>query len=183
MITIGIDIDDVIVQTNKKALEIIDREKLPKVDYYEKLPNLNDFISKYFEEIVKKAELFSNCKETIDELKIIGYRIVFISSRAYQKGADTEEDTINYLKDKKIFYDKVLLRKSNKLDACIQEKVDYFIDDKEKVLDTLNKVNIKCIKMTSIEKNTSKYHIVKSWKDILNYFLKKNAIFEIKEMI
>ena len=41
MITIGIDIDDTIVQTNKNALEIIEREGYEDVDYYEKLSNLS----------------------------------------------------------------------------------------------------------------------------------------------
>lgn len=30
--------------------------------------------------------------------KGMGYKIVFVTSRAYQEGADTPEDTINYLK-------------------------------------------------------------------------------------
>ena len=34
MVTIGIDIDDTLVQTNKKALEIIEREDYEAVDYY-----------------------------------------------------------------------------------------------------------------------------------------------------
>lgn len=170
MRTIGIDIDDTLVKTNEKALEIIKREEYHQVEYYEKLPNLSEFINKHFIEIVKTASLFDKSKETIERLKELGYRIVLISSRAFQPGADTEEDTINYLNEKGIPYDKILLRRPNKVDACTQENVDYFIDDKEHTLDTLNEIGVKCIKMQSIDKNPSKYHAVTTWEEILAYF-------------
>lgn len=170
MVTIGIDIDDTIVQTNKRALEIIEREGYEKVDYYEKLPDLSKFINDHFIELVETSPLFDGSKETIQELKQLGFRIVLISSRAYQEGADTEEDTINYLKEKGIIYDAILLRRPNKVEACRQEQVDYFIDDKEKTLDTLSEIGINCIKIQSIDKNPSKYHSVNTWDEILNYF-------------
>lgn len=170
MITIGIDIDDTMVQTNKRALEIIKREGFENVDYYEKLPNLSGFINDHFVELVKTAPLFEKSKEVIEELRQMGFRIVLISSRAYQEGADTEEDTVNYLKENGIIYDAILLRRPNKVEACIQEKVDYFIDDKEKTLDTLAEIGIECIKMQSIDKNPSKYNMVNTWDEILLFF-------------
>lgn len=170
MLTIGIDIDDTIVQTNKKALEIIEREGYASVDYYEELPNLSEFINKCFVEIVQSALLFEGSKETIQALQNMGFRIVLISSRAFQEGADTEEDTINYLKNNNIQYDKIILKRPNKVEACLQEHVDYFIDDKEKTLDTLKEAGIKCIKMQSIDKQPSKHCMVNNWTEILNFF-------------
>ena len=170
MVTIGIDIDDTLVQTNKKALEIIKREGYESVDYYEKLPNLSEFINKHFVEIAQSSSLFEGSKETIQALKDMGFRIVFISSRAFQEGADTEEDTINYLKNNDIEYDKIILKSPNKAEVCLEEHVEYFIDDKEKTLDTLNEVGIKCIKMKSIDKSPSKYFSVNNWKEILDFF-------------
>ena len=76
----------------------------------------------------------------------MGFRIVLISSRAFQEGADTEEDTISYLSANGIVYDAILLRRPNKVEACLQEKIDYFIDDKEMTLDTLNEVGVQCKK-------------------------------------
>lgn len=62
--TIGIDIDDTLVHTNKKALEIIKTEKLAEdITYYEQLDNLSDFIHKYFVEIVYTSELFEGLKK------------------------------------------------------------------------------------------------------------------------
>ena len=170
MKTIGIDIDDTLVKTNEKAIKIIKREGYKLVDYYEKVDNLSEFINKHFIEIVKTASLFENAKETIERLKDLGYRIVLISARAFQPDAYTEEDTINYLKENNVLYDEILLRRPNKIEACKQENVDYFIDDKEKTLDTLNEVGIQCIKMQSIDKSTSKYVSVNSWDEILEYF-------------
>ena len=172
MKTIGIDIDDTLVKTNEKAIEIIKREGYKLVDYYEKVDNLSEFINKHFIEIVKTASLFENAKETIERLKDLGYRIVLISARAFQPGADTEEDTINYLKENNVLYDEILLRRPNKVEACKQENVDYFIDDKEKTLDTLNEIGITCIKIKSIDKNPSKYYSVNTWEDIYKYFEK-----------
>ena len=83
MKTIGIDIDDTLVKTNEKAIEIIKREGYKLVDYYEKVDNLSEFINKHFIEIVKTASLFENAKETIERLKDLGYRIVLISARAF----------------------------------------------------------------------------------------------------
>jgi len=171
MVTIGIDIDDTLVQTNKKALEIIEREGYESVDYYEKLPNLSEFINKHFVEIVQTSLLFEGSKEVIQTLKDMGFRIVLISSRAFQEGADTEEDTINYLNNNDIKYDKVILKRPNKVDACLEEHVEYFIDDKEKTLDTLNEFGINCIKMQSIDKSPSKYISVNNWNEILNFFV------------
>ena len=48
MKTIGIDIDDTLVKTNEKAIEIIKREGYKLVDYYEKVDNLSEFINKHF---------------------------------------------------------------------------------------------------------------------------------------
>ena len=172
MITIGIDIDDTLVQTNRRALEIIKREGYPQVDYYEHLPELSKFINNHFVELVETALLFEGSRETIQQLKEMDFRIVLISSRAYQEGADTEEDTINYLKENGIIYDSILLRRPNKVEACIKEKIDYFIDDKEKTLDTLNEIGVTCIKFKSIDKNPSKYYAVNTWKDIYKYFEK-----------
>jgi len=171
MVTIGIDIDDTLVQTNKKALEIIEREGYESVDYYEKLPNLSEFINKHFVEIVQTSLLFEGSKEVIQTLKDMGFRIVLISSRAFQEGADTEEDIINYLNNNDIKYDKVILKRPNKVDACLEEHVEYFIDDKEKTLDTLNEFGINCIKMQSIDKSPSKYISVNNWNEILNFFV------------
>lgn len=170
MVTIGIDIDDTLVKTNEKALEIIEREGYESVDYYENIFDLSGFISKHFLEIVESANLFEGSKTVIKELRNKGYKIILISARAFQSGADTESDTICYLKKHGIEYDSILLRKPNKVEACLQESVDYFIDDKEKPLDALTAVGVKCIKMQSVDKRPTKYFAVNNWYEILNYF-------------
>ena len=65
---------------------------------------------------------------------------------------------------------KIILKSPNKVEACLEEHVEYFIDDKEKTLDTLNEVGIKCIKIKSIDKSPSKYFSVNNWKEILDFF-------------
>lgn len=165
--TFGFDIDDTFVNTNKKALEIIEREKLDEgITYYEQLNNLDDFISNHFKEIAKTAELFQGAKEVINWLYTNGHRIIFITSRATQGKADTEEDTIEYLDKNNIKYHAIYLKKHDKLDVCLKEKIDVFIDDKESILIPLSRAGITCLKMTSIDKTTSKFITVNNWGEI-----------------
>ena len=164
---IGIDIDDTSVQTNKKALEIIKREHISdSVTYYEQLDDLSGFIHSYFKEIVLTAELFDGVKETIKKLRDEGNTIIIVTSRAFQRGADTEEDTIGYLRDQNVEYDKIYLRAPDKLDICLKESVDLFIDDKEKTLIPLSEAGIRCIKFMSHETGESQFETVNNWHDI-----------------
>lgn len=172
---IGVDIDDTFVKTNKRALQIIKRENITEnVDYYEQLSDLSGFIHSYFKEIVHTAELFEGAKEVLQLLRNAGNKIIFITSRAYQSGADTEEDTIEYLRQKGVEYDAIYLRTPDKLDICLKEHIDIFIDDKEKTLKPLNDAGIRCIKMTSHENSKSEFETVSNWYEILKLILSKN---------
>lgn len=172
---IGVDIDDTFVKTNKRALQIIKRENITEnVDYYEQLSDLSGFIHSYFKEIVHTAELFEGAKEVLQLLRNDGNKIIFITSRAYQSGADTEEDTIEYLRQKGVEYDAIYLRTPDKLDICLKEHIDIFIDDKEKTLKPLNDAGIRCIKMTSHENSKSEFETVSNWYEILKLILSKN---------
>ena len=171
---IGIDIDDTLVQTNKRALELIKRDNLePDISYYEELSDMSSFIHNYFKEIVQTAELFEDAREVVNALHSQGNRIVFVTSRAHQGDADTEEDTIDYLKEKGVNYDLIYLKTPDKLDVCLKENVDIFIDDKEKTLIPLSEAGIRCIKMTSHEKGTSQFETVQSWEEIGKLLLKR----------
>lgn len=173
--TIGIDIDDTFVQTNKKALELIARDRLASgITYYENINDLSDFIHNYFKEIVQSAELFENAKEVLERLRADGHKIVFISSRAYQAGADTEEDTYEYLEKNDISYDAIYLRTPDKLEICLKENIDIFIDDKEKTLQPLSDRGIRCIKMLSHENKSNQFENVVSWNQIEELLLKRN---------
>ena len=172
---IGVDIDDTFVQTNKRALEIIKRENIiENVDYYEQLSDLSGFIHNYFKEIVHTAEIFEGAKEVLEWIRNDGNKIIFISSRAYQSGADTEEDTLEYLKHNGVEYDAIYLRTPDKLDICLKEHIDIFIDDKEKTLKPLNDAGIRCIKMTSHENGESEFETVSNWYEISKLILSLN---------
>ena len=107
---------------------IIKAEKLADdITYYEQLENLSDFIHKYFVEIVYTSELYDGAKEVLEWIHSNGHKIIFVTSRAYQSGADTEEDTIKYLKDNHIQYYNIYLRTPDKLDVCLKEKI-YFLN-------------------------------------------------------
>lgn len=164
--TIGIDIDDTITKTNEKALEIIKRENYEKVTFWEELNDILGFIHKHYKEIVKTVELYEDAREVLELIHKKGHKIIFITQRTYQKGADTEEDTINYLKKNNIPYDKIYFAKRNKLETCLKENVDVFIDDKENTLKPINEAGIKCIKMRSHEYNKSQFETIDNWKQI-----------------
>ena len=164
---IGIDIDDTLVKTNEKALEIIERECIPgNVDYYEQLDDVSGFIRNHFKEIVQTAKLYDGAKEVITNLHGQGYQIVFVTARATLSGADTEQDTIDYLEKNGIPYDAIYMKNHDKVDVCLEEGIDVFIDDKEKTLRGLNDKGIACIKMASIDKGPSDFITVSSWAEM-----------------
>ena len=84
---------------------------------------------------------------------------------------------INYLKENGVKYDKIYLRTPDKLDVCLKEKIDVFIDDKEKTLKPLSEVGIRCIKMLSHETGESEFETVSNWNEIGKLLLdKKNQL-------
>ena len=179
LMTIGIDIDDTITNTSEYANSLL--KKYKKYSYVKDYHDLNEKDRfRFFIENV--YDIHNNCTvkpdvvEVLKWLKNNDWRIVLITARGNSYYYEDEiaaiimKDTNEYLDNHGIYYDKIVFHQYLKSDACVEENVDIFIDDKEFILDDVAKRGIRTLKMGD-KKEHSKHQIVSSWlelKDILS---------------
>ena len=171
MLNIGIDIDDTLTKTSELANEILHQNEEFKniLDYHNLDKNTLDFfIRKNIEKIQNDVELNESAKEVIDYLKDNGCKIVFITARGSLGLENLIPITKKYLSNKEIYYDKIIFKQESKVDECIKNNIDIFIDDKEKVLDEIKKANIKTLRFCS-SKTISKHEKVSNWLEVKDY--------------
>lgn len=168
--TIGIDLDDTLIETTKtgnKYLKkfitdksISDYHDLSKDEYLK-------FYSLYLYDIQKNAPLKKDALKVLNYLHSKNIRIVFITARGTLGFSNSIPITLEYLKKHLVIYDKIIFKKNHKSAAARKEHVDLFIDDKEKVLDEVRKVGIKTLRFT--EEKLSNHDIVSSWREVKRY--------------
>jgi len=147
---IGIDIDDVITDTETIAMEYVNKHEHEFCDNHEISTNLafmfrgiikNDamkkFAEKYYRKIWQEVKLEENVKVVIDNLRAKGHQIVLITARRTDVIPEIEADTIEYLHKHNLQYDKMIFGTHNKKQSCLDENIDIFIDDS---VDTCNDI-------------------------------------------
>lgn len=93
------------------------------------------FYLENIERIAKSLEVKPGAKEYIDKLKEDGHMIVIITGRDNGDYADPWNITENWLKQKEIKYDKLIItdayenNKHAKTEKCIENNIDIMIDD------------------------------------------------------
>lgn len=172
--TIGIDLDDTLIDTketaNKYLKEFIKDESLK--DYHNlSKKEYNKFLNKYLYKIQKESTIKDKAIETIKYLNANGFRIVIITARGSLNYLKSKHITEKYLSQNNIIYDKIIYNQNHKYKACQKEKVDLFIDDKEWVLDEVKDHGIKTLKFL-VDNETSKHDKVKSWQEVKDYIIK-----------
>lgn len=70
--------------------------------------------------------------EVIKELHDLGHKIYIITSRKESDQINCLENTKLWLEKNNVCYDELILGNSNKLEECINHKIDIFVDDKIK---------------------------------------------------
>jgi len=140
---IGIDIDDTIVNTYERLLQLICMrynmdfnklisKRLPYKEIYKSLENFDVIKKDLFPIMAKSVELKENVKEVLEKLKSDGNNIIFISARNSDDYSDPYGITYNFLDRYEIPYDKLLVSVENKGKKCLDEGIDLFIDDNMK---------------------------------------------------
>ena len=178
--TIGIDLDDTLINTSKTANKylkefindesIIDFHKLSKKNY-------NKFLKKYLYNIQRESSIKDNAVDTINYLKDNNFKIVIITARGSRKFLKSKKITEDFLKTNNIIYDKIVYNQNHKYKACQKEKIDLFIDDKEWVLDEIKNTGIKTLKFL-LNNEASKHNTVKNWQEVKEYII--NMFGEVK---
>ena len=187
---IGIDIDDTTVITVKsmiKYADLYDTKILGRKGtngnlgliqnrYYLKVlygwddKTKFDFFDTYYKNVLEECVPMPNAPETITKLKEEGNEISFITARLTQiKNCDTENITINTLKDNKIPYDKLIINASDKLKFCKENEIEIFIEDSYDTCKQLEESGIKTYLMTTkMNQNIDAGEIerVKDWNEI-----------------
>src|SRR5574344_1341554 len=150
--TIGIDIDNTITNTEEKCYEYVKRlaPNLANLNLHDlNNPDMFNFYTKYLCEILQSVTLKRNAKEVINYLHENGFKIVLITARGATIKKDLNGITKNYLKLNEIYYDKLVTDSLDKGKDAYKNQVDYFIDDEEFNLDNVVKYNIKCFKFAN----------------------------------
>ena len=182
---IGIDIDDTICSTNERIIieadkydkEILGGTGIKDKKEYEFTKMMGwepEMKGKFFQDrleyIMDNAEVKDDAKEVINRLHDEGNKIIFIS---FRKGKYINEPytlTKNYLDRNGIKYDKIYVDTGSKVDECINENVDLFIDDKESHCEDVSNAGIPVILFTNAyNHNENRFIRFDNWKDIYKY--------------
>lgn len=173
---IGIDIDETITNTHEAAEKYILKyaPELINEDYCEiKSEKMQKFLDTHITDIQSNLTLKKGVKEAIDRLVSHGCKIVIITARGYNLDYDYQTLSEKVLKENDIHYDEIYYKQHDKGSIASKAKVDYFIDDKESVLDEVSTFNIKTIYyVPDKSKVTSKHLVFDDWQEIADYIIK-----------
>lgn len=190
---IGIDIDDttlITVDSMIKYGDLFCHEVLKRKDTKSNLGDIKDryylnalygwteetkfqFFDMYYRNVLEECIPIEDAPETITTIKEEGNEIYFISARITSiKDCPAEQITINTFTKYKIPYDKIIIAAYDKLQYCLDNKIEVFIDDSYEVLQELSKYGIKCYLMTTpmnrsiqVNDNITRVH---TWQEIYN---------------
>lgn len=189
---IGIDIDDTTVVTVKSMIKygnIFNEEILKRPPVNFNFGEIKDryymnalfgwteetkfeFFDMYYKNVLEDCEPLPNASKVITKLKEEGNEIIFISSRITTiKGCNAEQITIDSFNKNKIPFGKVIIGAYNKLEYCLNNNIEVFVDDSLEVLQELSKHGIRCYLMTSpinSKLDTGDITRVKTWDEIYN---------------
>lgn len=133
------------------------------------------FIKEYMYDSMENAPLMPCCKYVIDQLREMGHKLVIITARGSfsPKEIAIANETIakNDLK-----FDAVYYNQADKLPACMEEKIDYMIDDSSTNVKRLSENGIKCLYFRdygSLDVKNPNVIEVANWGEILRYLSSK----------
>lgn len=182
---IGIDIDGVLTDIEQWQIdcgskyfnkEVINPEGYEISEIFGVSDELDSkFWKEYLYDYVTKEPSRKYASEVIQKLKNEGNEIYIVTAR-YLTDKDTDEGNqmreivINWLKEQKIYYDKIVFSPEDKLKTCLDNNIDIMIEDKvENINNVSTKIPVICFN-AGYNKNCSGKNIyrVYSWYDIYN---------------
>lgn len=170
---IGIDIDDTITKTHEYVYNL-KKNNLPEYDPNELLPNevFIPFIEKYERDIHQNVSLKDGVKEALDYLHNNGHKIIILSSRGSFYKNITEDtayqDSVDYFNKNNLPFDKIMTNLVDKVEACKENDIDLFIDDKLSMCESVRAAGIKVIKMSNYSDIETDIEIANNWKEIID---------------
>lgn len=173
---IGIDIDDVLVDTSKIMKEYIIKldNNVDIADHMEEImrgeiPNhiISRFIDNNIINIIDNAQIKPNAKEVLERISK-NNEIVFVTSRGEERFKGSENITLNYLKRNNIKYDGIIFNAFDKAKICKDNNLDVLVDDSVKLCEEAEKEGIRSIVFTSIVNKDIKTNVkrVDNWLEL-----------------
>lgn len=178
---IGIDIDDTVSNSNKMIIEealkydeeflngrgFKDKNGVSFMEkFYWNVYNVDDFFNR-----IRKGYFFLNLEvkgeadKYISKLYNDGHEIYFITRR--RDKFIVRRKTKKWLKNKGIKYHKIAFGIVEKGQYCKDNKVDLFIDNDYKNIESATNLGVRSLLMADeYNKDIDKYDMVYSWKDI-----------------
>lgn len=163
---IGLDIDNVILNTDEVLLEMFKEEDKHKrnngivnidADYIMSSmfdwtkEEIDDFLENNMEEIAKSLIPLKNAKKYMDLLIKEGHELYLISNRAYPQYKNPLKTTQDSLLKNGINYTKLILTDTNdKSREVLENKIDIFVDDRASNCMKIMKHNVPCILFRTI---------------------------------
>lgn len=180
---IGLDIDNVISDFDKKILEEFYKEDKNKRDKGIINPDgrwikhqfdwtndeIEEFFNKNMERFAQEFDLRFQVKKYMDKLLNDGHKLYLISNRCEPHYSRPYEITTNWLSDKGIKYTKLILSETtNKSKECLENNIDVMFDDVVKNCEQLIEANVKTYLMgTEYNKKFSNHlEIVNDWEEL-----------------
>ncbi len=107
------------------------------------------FYKLYIEDIAGSLTPIKGAKETLEKLKKDGHEIYIISSRSRNYYLRPFALTYNWLIKHDIPFDHLIVDAKDKVYACIDLKIDLYIDDNIDIVNSLHRSGIKSFLMTT----------------------------------
>jgi len=185
----GIDIDDTISDSASMYIEygqnytknILNRDTMNKLEnitshhYLEEIFEWNEeeakkFMQLYYEDVVKNVNVKNGAVETLKKIKEKNDKIYIITARYEMQNSNIEKETLKWLKDKEIPFDRLIMDASDKKSICEKYDIDIFIDDSYTNCKKVSELNNKVYLMTSntnkkIDVSKDKIERVENWED------------------
>lgn len=187
---IGIDIDDTITDTYETLMLLIsvffeiDLNKLleKKLSYdqlYTMFPNYGSFVKKNYHIMARMAPLKKDVIEVLQKLKAEGHKIILISARNLEEYENPYKLSYEYLINKGVPFDKLIINVKDKGRECIGQGIDLFLDDSVHNCCEVSKMGIKTVQFESgFGDKNNKFTKVKNWLefyDLVNNLQNENS--------
>lgn len=171
---IGLDLDNTICSTDK-IIEKYEKKycKEKKIDAQTLWSSENikcDFLNNYLEIIYNESPLKRNAKNTINKLKKMNNEIIIITARRNKFiNKDMKDLIIQYLNNKNIFVDKVVIDGGDKVDACKNLNINIILEDNFYNYNLLKKSGINVVLFDETNQYINIKNRISNWNEFFKY--------------
>ena len=171
---IGLDLDNTICSTDKTIKKYEYKYcKENKIDSQTLLSSENikcDFLNNYLEVIYNESPLKKNTKNVINRLKKMKNEIIIITARRNRYiNNDMRDFIIQYLNNKKIFVDEVVIDAKDKVEVCKNLNIDIILEDNLYNYNSLTKSGVNVVLYDETNQYSNIKNRISNWIEFLKY--------------